>query len=52
MISLAHSLNFHVTAEGIECKKQLDFLKALKGDIAQGYYLSRPLTADKVIYLL
>ncbi|MFT5760577.1 MAG: diguanylate cyclase (GGDEF)-like protein/PAS domain S-box-containing protein [Alteromonadaceae bacterium] len=52
MISLAHSLNFHVTAEGIECKEQLDFLKALKCDIAQGYYLSRPLTADKVIYLL
>ena len=27
MISLAHSLNFHVTAEGIECKEQLNDLR-------------------------
>ena len=52
MISLAHSLDFHVTAEGIECKEQLEYLKDLKCDIAQGFYLSRPLTADKVISLL
>ncbi len=52
MISLAHSLEFHVTAEGIECKEQLEYLKTLKCDIAQGYYLSRPLTADKVNRLL
>ena len=52
MISLAHSLDFHVTAEGIECKEQLAYLKELKCDIAQGFYLSRPLTADKVIHLL
>jgi diguanylate cyclase (GGDEF)-like protein/PAS domain S-box-containing protein len=52
MISLAHSLNFHVTAEGIECKEQLEYLKGLKCDIAQGFYLSRPLTADKIIHLL
>jgi diguanylate cyclase (GGDEF)-like protein/PAS domain S-box-containing protein len=52
MISLAHSLDFHVTAEGIECKEQLEYLKALKCDIAQGFYLSRPLTADKIIHLL
>jgi EAL domain-containing protein (putative c-di-GMP-specific phosphodiesterase class I) len=52
MILLAHSLDFHVTAEGIECKEQLEYLKGLKCDIAQGYYLSRPLTADKVVCLL
>lgn len=52
MISLAHSLDFQVTAEGIECKEQLQYLKGLKCNIAQGYYLSRPLTADKVIDLL
>ncbi|PHR84203.1 MAG: hypothetical protein COA59_08045 [Colwellia sp.] len=52
MITLAHSLDFHVTAEGIECKEQLEYLKELKCDIAQGYYLSRPITADKVIDLL
>lgn len=52
MISLAHSLDFHVTAEGIECKEQLEYLKELKCDIAQGYYLSRPITADKIHRLL
>ena len=52
MISLAHSLDFHVTAEGIECEAQLDYLKELKCDIAQGYFLSRPITADKVMCLL
>lgn len=52
MISMAHSLDFHVTAEGIECKEQLEYLKELKCDIAQGYYLSRPITADKILRLL
>jgi len=52
MILLAHSLDFHVTAEGIESEEQLEYLKSLKCDIAQGYYLSRPLTADKVLHLL
>jgi diguanylate cyclase (GGDEF)-like protein/PAS domain S-box-containing protein len=52
MISLAHSLEFHVTAEGIECKNQLEHLKALNCDIAQGYYLSRPLVEEEIQYLL
>lgn len=52
VILLAHSLDFHVTAEGIESEEQLDYLKSLQCDIAQGYYLSRPLTADKIIDLL
>jgi len=52
MISLAHSLDFHVTAEGIENTIQLEFLKNIHCDIAQGYYFSRPITADKVIALL
>lgn len=52
MISLAHSLDFHVTAEGIECKEQLAYLRYLDCDIAQGFYLSRPLTADRIIHLL
>ena len=52
MISLAHSLDFHVVAEGIECEEQLAYLTELKCDIAQGFYLSRPLTKEKVIDLL
>ena len=52
MISLAHSLDFHVVAEGIECEEQLAYLTELKCDIAQGFYLSRPLTSEKIINLL
>lgn len=52
IISLAHSLECHVTAEGIEYEAQLAYLRQLKCDIAQGFYLSRPLTADKVTQLL
>ena len=52
MISLAHSLDFHVTAEGIECEVQLEYLKEMNCDVAQGYFLSRPITADEVISLL
>lgn len=52
MVSLAHSLDFHVTAEGIECDAQLAYLKELKCDIAQGYFLSRPISAKQVTELL
>ena len=52
MVSLAHSLDFHVTAEGIECDAQLSYLRELKCDIAQGYFLSRPISAKQVTELL
>lgn len=43
-INLAHNLGFHVTAEGVETKEILDKLKTYDCDIAQGYYLSKPLS--------
>ena len=51
MILLAHSLGLDVIAEGVETKAQLDFLvenNCLKG---QGFYLSKPLTAKKILDL-
>lgn len=42
LTSLIHDLNFKIVAEGVEEKKQLDFLKELKIDYAQGYYFSKP----------
>ena len=45
IISLAHILNLSTVAEGVETKKDLDQLKKLKCDMAQGYYFSRPLDA-------
>jgi diguanylate cyclase (GGDEF)-like protein len=52
IITLAHSLNLKVKAEGIETQEQLDFLRLLKCDEIQGYLLSRPLPAEALEQLL
>ena len=46
IIQLAHSLDCKVVAEGIEDSETYDLLKTLNNDIAQGYWISRPLTAS------
>ncbi len=48
IISMAKSLNLKVIAEGVEDEAQISFLRAHHCDEIQGYYFSRPLTADKV----
>lgn len=45
-VELAHRLGLRVTAEGIEDKRTFTSLKLLGCDQAQGYYISRPMTAD------
>jgi EAL domain-containing protein (putative c-di-GMP-specific phosphodiesterase class I) len=46
-IMLAHKLNMEVVAEGIEDKETWDLLSAEGCDIAQGYYIARPMPADQ-----
>lgn len=43
IISLAHSLNLEVVAEGIETEEQASLLRLLKCDEQQGFLYSRPL---------
>jgi len=43
---LGHALGLRVVAEGVETAAALEQLTGLGCDVAQGYYLSRPLSAD------
>jgi len=47
-IELAHGLGFEVVAEGVENEASLEILKQYNCDHIQGYFLSRPITADAV----
>jgi EAL domain-containing protein (putative c-di-GMP-specific phosphodiesterase class I) len=47
-IELARSLGLGVVAEGVETEQVLDRLTALRCDVAQGYFLSRPLPAAEL----
>ena len=46
IIDLAHSLGMTTVAEGVETREQLSFLILHKCDDFQGYFISRPLTAE------
>jgi diguanylate cyclase (GGDEF)-like protein/PAS domain S-box-containing protein len=52
VISMAHSLNLCVVAEGVETREEFDFLSNLGCDEAQGYYFSRPVPAASFAPLL
>ncbi len=47
IINLAHNLDMFVTAEGIEQAEQIEFLKSIGCDAAQGYYFAKPTTVEE-----
>ena len=48
IVNLAHHLDISVTAEGIETKEQLDYIKKVNCEYGQGYYFSKPLNSEAV----
>jgi diguanylate cyclase (GGDEF)-like protein len=52
IIAMAHALGMDVTAEGIETPAQLEALRELGSTNAQGFLLSRPLSAQRLEDLL
>jgi diguanylate cyclase (GGDEF)-like protein/PAS domain S-box-containing protein len=51
-ITLGKKLGLEVVAEGVETKEQFEFLQAHGCDLAQGYYVSRPLCKAELLELL
>ena len=52
VIGLIHSLGAQAVAEGVETLAQLDFLRAMGCDAAQGYAIAPPMTeADCRVWL-
>lgn len=52
IITMAKDLNLEILAEGVETKKQLEFLKLRKCGEGQGYYFSKPLSNEEFEILL
>ncbi len=48
ILSLSQNLNLQTVCEGVETEEQLDILRKLGANYAQGFYLSKPLSADNV----
>lgn len=47
-IDLAHSLDMTVTAEGIESQDSLQQLQEMGCDLAQGYFIGRPMPEERI----
>lgn len=52
MMAFTKILGFKVTAEGVESRDQLDFLKKEGCDDGQGFYLHKPIPLDELLHFL
>jgi diguanylate cyclase (GGDEF)-like protein len=52
VVALGHGLNLKTLAEGVETMEQLEFLRSLGCDGAQGYLFSKPLPAEAIVEFL
>ena len=46
IVTIAHNLSLNVVAEGVETQDQLDMLRKLRCETIQGFYYSKPLSAE------
>jgi EAL domain-containing protein (putative c-di-GMP-specific phosphodiesterase class I)/DNA-binding NarL/FixJ family response regulator len=47
--ALAKKLHLRLVAEGVENRQQWDVVKETGYDLVQGYFIARPMTADKLV---
>jgi len=52
ILSLAHSLNLNVLAEGVETQTQLEFMRTHRCDEIQGFLFSKPIQPNELAKLL
>jgi PAS domain S-box-containing protein len=52
IVMLAHGLHLKVVAEGVETQAQVDLLKDIGCELAQGYFYSKPVSAEAIEQLL
>ena len=52
IINLARGLGLAITAEGIETKEQLEYLRDKGVDSMQGYYFARPMPLAELLKFL
>lgn len=52
IVSMAHGLDLHVVAEGVETAEQAELLSSIGCDFAQGYFYSKPLNQADFEYKL
>ena len=52
IIDMAKDFNIKTVAEGVETKEQVDILKNMGCDMAQGYYYAKPLSRDDFVEYL
>ena len=45
---MAHSMGCVVVAEGVEQQREFDVLRVAGCDLAQGYLIGKPMTADQL----
>jgi len=48
VVELGHSLGLTVVAEGVEEEAVLNALRSLGCDVAQGYFLARPMPIERL----